>query len=312
MNNIEISIIMVTYNREQYLKTAIESVLQQTKKEFEFIIINNGSTDNSLAICESYKNMDQRVKIINIDNCSIGTARNVGLSVAQGKYISFVDDDDYMVDDMFMYLYELIQEYDADISICGCYSDFGNHLETYYIYDEVYVLNKQQCVCELLNRKIYNSANPCKLFKHELFNDVRYLEESRYDDIHTIYKLFVAANKVVATGIPKYYFRKHNTNNSRFIVTNNLTVEQLKEYISAFEKRTEYITKYIPELNHRAKCAQWSYMLSMFEKIKVNNIEECYEMSNYMEEEIKKNINEFSASQYLTNRDVELLGKYFK
>lgn len=311
MNNIDISIIMVTYNREKYLKIAIECILKQTKKEFEFIVINNGSTDNSLAICEAYRDLDERVKIVNIDNCSIGAARNVGLSIAQGRYISFIDDDDYMVDDMFMYLYELIQTYDADISICGCYSDFGDHLEVYYIYDELYLLNKKECVCELLNRRLYNSANPCKLFKRKVFNEVRYLEESRYDDIHTIYKLFVAANRVVTTGIPKYYFRKHNTNNSKFILTNNLTEEQLKEYMSAFEKRTEYITTYIPELNHRAKCAQWSYMLSMFEKIRVNNIEDCYEISNYIEEEIKKNIDEFSISKYLTSRDIELLEKYF-
>jgi glycosyltransferase involved in cell wall biosynthesis len=92
----EISIIMLTYNRRNYLKRSIESVLAQGCCDFEFIIVNNGSDDDSLEICKNYAKKDERITIVDITKGNIGRGRNAGLDIARGNFISFVDDDDYM------------------------------------------------------------------------------------------------------------------------------------------------------------------------------------------------------------------------
>lgn len=306
----EVSIIMLTYNREQFLERSIEAVLNQKKCDFELVIVNNGSTDNSKDICELYAQRDDRIRVINKAYGNIGSGRNAGIKASRGKYISFVDDDDYLEDDMFAFLCDHLIQHEADISICGCYSDFGDRLEVYYVYDEIFLLDRHQGVEELLKRKIYNSANPCKLFKKDLFNNVRYPENGKYDDIHTIYKLFANSNRVVATGIPKYYFTKHQENNSSFIITNQLTREMLNEYLDAFKERTNYLSSLLPDLEGLCKYSELSYMISMIDKIDQHQIRDCLEIRNEMKMKIERDKKLFINSKYLTERDVFLIEKY--
>ena len=302
---------MLTYNRYNYLERAINSVLSQKDCDFELIIVNNGSTDGSLELCKKYLRNDSRIKLVSLPRSSIGAGRNAGIACAEGDYISFVDDDDYMDEDMFSYLYGNACKYNVDISICGCYSDFGDRLAIYYVYDGLYTFDKLHGTEELLKREKYNSANPCKLFRISLFSKVTYLENGKYDDIHTIYKLFTQADSVVVSGLPKYYFTKHATNNSGFIETNALTPEQLKEYINAFRDRTKYLSENLPEIKDRARYSEWSYMISMIDKISQNNLSNCFGMLEFMKKQIQINMDEFSNSQFLTLREKDLLNKYF-
>lgn len=310
MQSPEISIVMLTYNRKEFLARAIESVLAQKNCDFEFIIVNNGSTDGSLNLCESYAGADRRIRLINKEKGNIGSGRNAGIDAATGRFLSFVDDDDYMTDDMFAYLYDNALSADADISICGCYSDFGDRLETYYIFEETHILNQYQGVEELLKRQIYNSANPCKLFKRNLFDDVRYPETGRYDDIHTIYKVFANAKKTVVTGIPKYFFRKHELNNSSFIVTNQLTPDNLQEYMMAFRDRTAHLSVKIPEIVPMARYSEWSYMISMVDRIDQNALASCDAIRQTMMTVLQENKAAFSNCVYQTERDRLLISRY--
>ena len=311
MNNVDISVIMLTYNRKKFLPRIIDSVLKQKDCNFEFIIIDNGSDDGSYELCYEYAKVDNRIKLIRKEKGNIGSGRNVGIDNSNGKYITFVDDDDRMDDDMLNYLYSNIKSVDADISICGCYSDFGDRLEVYYVFDEIFILDKHQGVEELLKRKKYNSANPCKLFRRELFTDVRYLNEGKYDDIHTIYKLFANSNKTIVSGVPKYYFTKHQKNNSGFLINDGLTCDQLNEYIDAFTYREEYLKKKLPSISEYATVSKLSYMISMVEKIEVNNIEECYEIKNNIKKIVDDNIDIFKKSDYLSERDRYLISRYY-
>lgn len=308
----EISIILLTYNREQFISQAIESALAQTYQNFELIIVDNGSTDKSFKICQEFSEKDSRIKLISKEKGNIGSGRNAGIKLSTGEYILFIDDDDYFESDMLEFLIENAEKYDSDISICGCYSDFGDHLEVYYVYDELYVLNTVQGVHELLRRKLYNSANPCKLFKRKLFDNVDYLETGRYDDIHTLYKLFANANRVVIHGIPKYYFRKHTTNNSGFLVTNAFTTEMLEEYMNAFRNRTEYLKLKLPQTESIAKHSEISYMISMVDRIKTEKIEDCYSTAELMLTTVKNNQAEFVSSIYHSERDLQLIKKYLE
>ena len=121
----KISIIVPVYNVESYLSNCIDSILNQTFKDFELILVNDGSTDKSLEICKHYKNMDDRIFIIDKKNGGLSSARNAGLDIIKGEYIGFVDSDDYIHPQMYELLYKQIIENEADISMCEFKKVFG-------------------------------------------------------------------------------------------------------------------------------------------------------------------------------------------
>lgn len=114
-----ISVIIPVYNVEQYLDRCMKSVLNQTYKELEIILVDDGSTDRSGIICDEYASKDSRVRVIHKRNEGLSAARNEGLNIARGKYIGFVDSDDWIAADMYFTLYKLIKNGNYDISVCG-------------------------------------------------------------------------------------------------------------------------------------------------------------------------------------------------
>lgn len=114
-----ISIIIPVYNSERYLEKCVNSVLNQTYKNLEIILVDDGSTDLSPRMCDAFSVQDSRIKVIHQENQRQAAARNTGIEVASGEYIMFVDSDDYIADDMCEYLMDGALSYHADIAICG-------------------------------------------------------------------------------------------------------------------------------------------------------------------------------------------------
>ena len=114
-----ISIIMPVYNKYDYLTKSLNSIINQTYKDFEFIIVDDGSSDGSEKICDEYAQKDSRIKVIHLKNAGVSNARNVGLDNAKGKYLQFIDSDDYVDEDMLEKLYSKASEHDVDIVISG-------------------------------------------------------------------------------------------------------------------------------------------------------------------------------------------------
>lgn len=307
----KISVIMCTYNRKDFLPRSIESILSQTFHDFEFIVVNNGSTDGSEEICQKYAKQDNRIKMLHIaENHGAPAGRNKGLDTASCEYITIVDDDDYCEQRMLEHLWKLASEYNADISMCGSWNDFGNRLEPYFIFDELLVLDKVQGLDELLKRQKYNVAPPTKLFRKSLFNEIRFIEDVLVDDIHVIYKVFANANIVVAQGTPLYHFRKHDGNMTGFIQTDELTPALLKEYLSMYKERVNYLSKKVPAITLRAKYSEWSYMISMCNKIKIYDYKECVDVYNYMVDNIKLNYSEIINCPFTTDTEKSLIREY--
>lgn len=125
MNYPKISVIIPIYNAEIYLRRCIDSVLAQTYRNLEIIVVDDGSSDTSGAICDEYTAKDNRVQIVHQKNGGVSAARNAGLNLATGDYIGFVDADDYIAPDMYEYLLGLIQKCDADIAQCGAFTEDG-------------------------------------------------------------------------------------------------------------------------------------------------------------------------------------------
>ena len=211
-----ISVIMLTYNREKYIARAIEAILKQTYYDFEFVIVDNGSSDRSGQIADEYARKDTRIKVLHIDKSSIGHGRNIGIANAKGDYIAFVDDDDVAAPDMLEFLNQLVKDNHADIAICGAQKDVNGKILPHSMWNEYCIWSASDAVTELLKRKRNNAGLPTKLIKRTLFEEIPFKENCKYEDIWICYKYLANANKVAAYGLPKYCFTRHENNNSSF------------------------------------------------------------------------------------------------
>ncbi len=309
--DIKVSVIMLTHNRENLVAHAIESVLVQTMREFEFIIVDNGSIDSSGKIAEQYAHRDNRIQVLHIPESTIGAGRNVGLDLARGEYITFLDDDDSLDNDALEFLFQLAQDEDAEISICGSTKKVNGEELPNCVFDEKLVMTPEEGIVTLLKRRKYSSGMPAKLFKTSLFNQIRFATNRRFEDIHTTYKYFAEANRVVAYGIPKYRILRHDGNNSGFTTDDKLlTPEQLEEYFAAFRERTIYLAEKLPKIADYAQYSEWSYMISMCNKIEKNHLENCKRQLEFVKKELAEHYEEFYNSPYIEEFEKEFMRKY--
>jgi glycosyltransferase involved in cell wall biosynthesis len=286
-----ISVIMLTYNREALIGRAIESILSQTFEDFEFIIVDNGSTDRSGAIADGYAEKDGRIRVIHRERGNIGSGRNTGLDAATGEYILFVDDDDWAEPDFLEFLTDLAVKNDADVAICG---SWGNDE------DEKIIMSPDEAIIELMWRKRYNMAFPTKIFHCSLAHKIRFPEEGQFDDIALMYKLLAFARRVAYHGLPKYTFCRHANNNSAWTSDHRLlTVEILTEYLEAYEKRTVWLSELFQDSKAAFEYFKWSFMISMVEKITRIGIQGCDEQLAYMKKELLLNRVQFMESSYI-------------
>ena len=308
---VDVSVIMLTYNRENLVPRAIESVLAQTYEEFEFIIIDNGSSDSSGEIAEGYAEKDSRVKVVHIPKSTIGRGRNLGLEQAKGSYITFIDDDDTADVDMVSVLHAAGVECGADVIFCGSRKEVEGHFLPNCVFEGTKIFTPSEAVIALLKRKWLNAAMPTKMIKRELFQKIKFKEEGKYDDISVVYKYFANADKVVGVGEEKYCFYRHPGNNSAFTANDMLIrPEQLDEYFAAFKERTEYLSVLLPDIADYAQYSEWSYMISMCNKIISANKTDCSMQLNFIKSELYKYRNEFYNSPYIEEFEKKYMEKY--
>jgi glycosyltransferase involved in cell wall biosynthesis len=280
----KISVIILTHNRPQFITRSVSSVLEQDFADFELILIDNGSTDNTRQVCEDIAAANAAIRLIRREESSIGAGRNAGLDAAQGEYIAFIDDDDYAYPDMLSFLYGLAETHEADISFCGSDKELpaAPAPQPQFMFDELLVLTPENAVIELLERKLLNLATPTKLFKKKLFERERFREDRKYDDISTTYKLFACANRIAGHGIPKYCFNRHGGNNSGFTDNDKkLKPAQLEEYFVTYRERTAWLLEKLPAISDYIQYSEWSFLLSMYRKITLNNLTGCGEQLKY-------------------------------
>lgn len=184
-----ISVIIPIYNTENYLLKCLDSVLSQTLKDIEVLLINDGSTDGSQKICEEYACKDQRIQVLHTPNQGVSHARNLGLEMAKGEYISFIDSDDWIEKDMIATLYRLIQTNHTDLSTCGYTIEDEKGKVIYSINKKnTCILDKWEAMSSLFKDKHYRYKGNLwdKLYKKEIidrdklrFNEQIYYNEDR-------------------------------------------------------------------------------------------------------------------------------------
>ena len=233
-----ISIIVPIYNVGKYLPRCIESILNQTFNNFELILVNDGSTDNSGVVCDDYAKKDTRIKIIHKSNGGVSSARNAGLYVAKGEYIGFVDPDDYIDKNMYEKLYRLCIDNNSDIAICRFNREINGKIQNKESTEEIIELNNMEAMNELFKGNLYRFSLCNKLFSKKCFNDVLFPEERIHEDLSTTYKLFANSKKAVYINYCGYiYVRRENS-----ILTSTYNEKRLQAFI-AWDEIIEFIDK---------------------------------------------------------------------
>lgn len=198
-----ISVVIPAYNAGKYIEKCIQSIISQDFKDMEIIIINDGSTDNTKEICEKYVKMDSRIKLTTTENRGAGSARNTGISKAQGTFIALIDADDYICEGYFSRLYKMITETNADIAE-GHYKRVRSYDEEVFTNtgEQKELTNMEKLLVlygedegEYINSVIVTN----KLYRKELFENAKFPVNRIIDDEFIMYKLIYNSKKVVST-----------------------------------------------------------------------------------------------------------------
>lgn len=217
-NSIEISIIVPIYNVEEYLERGIKSILDQTFKNFELILIDDGSTDNSSKICDKYKNIDRRVKVIHKSNKGVSSSRNIGINIAIGEFIMFVDPDDTLEIDAVEYLYNLIKLYNADVACYRMKTYKNGSLTTKIdVIEKIELYYNENIIEKQLKDGLFLYSSCNKLYNRNLLKDNKFNEDIKYaEDALFNLSIFTNCNLVVTSNLHKYnyFINKSSTVNN--------------------------------------------------------------------------------------------------
>ena len=245
-DSMKISVIIPVYNTGNYLKKCLNSILNQTLKEIEIIIVNDGSSDNSLDIIKKYMKKNKNIILINKENGGQGSARNMGISRATGEYISFVDSDDFIDEEMLEEMYLTAKENDSDIVICNI-SDYYEKSGT--MRDVSLNLKKEVSIQEAILYSVPSVVN--KIYRRELLQDNKlfFNEKIWYEDFPYSIQLLVHAKKISFINKPFYhYFHRIQSTMHNQNISKNLDILKAYDELEEYLKINNYYDKYENEI----------------------------------------------------------------
>lgn len=290
MNNDLISVIIPVYNIEKYLGKCIKSVMEQTYKNIEIILVNDGSTDSCGKICDYYKKIDNRIVVIHKTNGGLSSARNEGLNVVKGSFVCFVDGDDYIENNMLEELKKNMDKYDSDISVSNFY--LINNTKKISIDESI---SKNFCIQDKDKYiHIYNKYSSLtvpawnKLYKKNIFDNVRYPDGKIFEDASVLCDILNNAKKVSYTLKPlyNYVYRKES-------ITHNSKIEHSDRF-SYYDSRINFfIEKGYYDLIEKEKNRKMNALISYLYRMKMNKI---------YNDKIKK---DYYSELHILNKDVK-------
>lgn len=244
----KVSVIIPVYKVEQYLPACLDSVSNQTFQDFELILVDDGSPDTCGAMCDAYAQEHPNTKVIHQQNMGLSEARNQGVKIATGEYVTFIDSDDYVSADYLAYLVYLTEKYDAEVSVSEKVSFWDDK--------QPQVRSREEKDCQLdtvpaLIQICYNKVPICawgKLYKRYLVEKYPYPKGELYEDTATTYKI-VGAVKSIAYGTRQTYFWRQRGGS----ITHAKIDERHMFGITAGKEQISYMEKYYPEAVAAAK-----------------------------------------------------------
>lgn len=246
-----ISVIVPIYNVEHYLDRCIQSIVDQTYRNLEIILVDDGSPDGSPEICDLWAKRDSRIKVIHKENGGLSSARNAGLDICDGVYIGFVDSDDWVEPDMYETLLRACLDNDSMLAVCGRYVVSGDEKIVDKCSVDSGVLEPTEFVSRMLIGDRCDASACDKLFYRSLWSDCRFPHGKIYEDVAVMYKPVLRANTVAIVGKPLYNYYRHSAS-----ITKSAFSPKLFDYPNNTRKMLNDITVSNPSLREYA-C--WSH-----------------------------------------------------
>lgn len=256
MNDL-ITVIVPVYKVEHYLRKCIDSILSQTYPNLEIILVDDGSPDSCGQMCDEYAVRDHRITVIHKTNGGLSDARNAGLERMHGKYVTFVDSDDYVSPEYIGNLYAALIQNDADIAVCGEAfvgenpdgSTFPMKRPLRDVEGTINMTTKEALSC-MLHQDIFDASAWAKLYRSELFSDVRFPVGYAYEDIGTTHRLMLKSRKVTYIGEHLYFYLQREGS----ILHSGGNSKRFWDGLEMVRAQKERILAVIPELEKDANC----------------------------------------------------------
>lgn len=265
MTSEKISIIVPVYNAENYLRRCIDSILEQTYTNFELLLINDGSTDGSAKILEEVKESDSRIRVVHKKNEGVSATRNLGLKLATGDYITFIDSDDF-VDKLYLdVLYKSLTENDADIA-SGNFASFNEERQAFLFFttEETYfekVYSPQEWLDQENNPRhnlfLTVIFTPFKLYKRELWEDIEYPVGRVREDDAIIHKLYLRCQRISFVNSAIYFYSQHEDSLSKTVMQKDIAtmISNAEERIALMAAMNYDISEHVKSYHKRLeKC----------------------------------------------------------
>ncbi|MBR0485630.1 MAG: glycosyltransferase [Oscillospiraceae bacterium] len=246
-----ISVVVPIYKVEKYLPNCIESILQQTYCNLEIILVDDGSPDNCGKICDEYAKKDDRIRVIHKPNGGLSDARNAGIDIATGEYITFIDSDDFILPDMLKIMMNLLLEEKADLVECRRLRCKENDtLKSTKVLERniqfaTYTGNDKMKV--FFQKDGSDTTAWGKIYKTSLFENIRYPKGKIHEDVFTTYQLIHRAEKLVLTEYAGYVYRENSNS-----ITGAIFSEKKLDAIEGKIQQADFIAEYYPELKQSA------------------------------------------------------------
>lgn len=295
-----ISVIVPVYKVEQYLNKCVESIVNQTYKNLEIILVDDGSQDSCPQICDEWARKDSRVKVLHKENGGLSDARNVGLHIAKGEYVAFVDSDDWLDDEYLEIMHCKINEHDADLVACDFLMAYDDSESVSKVSDFNFEINTtEEAMGYLIKGNKYRAVAWNKLYKADLLRNESFPVGKIHEDEFFSYKIIAKSKKLVYIERPLYYYRQRSGSIMSGFSKKHITV------LEAYLERIDLLKSCYPELYGKDKITFCVCCLNLYFEATTLNKNERLEAITLIKD-FRKRIN-FSLTELVNYSFKELL-----
>ena len=264
MSDPVISVIIPAYNAQEHIRECLESVLAQSFRDFEIIVIDDGSDDDTGKIAARMALTDRRVVVDRIGNSGVSVARNRGVSLARGEWVAFVDSDDKLLPGALEKLYEISNQTGCGIVKGRYVKEYGRNARSKG--GKTRVWNCIELIKEILYQRFCDCSACGAIYRRDIINGTSFTPGERYEDLDFFYRAFIRAEKIAVTDLPVYYYRDNPTS-----FVNSFSFSRL-DVLKVTERLEHFMNESYPQLTKAAKDRRLSANFNMFALMGVSGL----------------------------------------
>lgn len=279
-----ISVIVPIYKVEKYLTQCVDSILAQTHKDLEIILVDDGSPDGCGAMCDEYAKRDSRVRVIHKENGGLSDARNAGLAVCTGDYIGFVDSDDYIAPDMYETLAAFAEKEDLDVAMCGATDVWPDRMIKASRFNSVVLTNTDDIIYEIFvnPRGGHDIEVWDRIYRASRYKDVHFEKGRCFEDVYYMLPWIERTRRFGRLCDPKYFYRHHEGS----ITSERGRSTKTDDCIEGHEGNLKYICVHHPRSIPAGECRLWWVYRMVINQLEGSGDIYCTELAHLIRRDI--------------------------